>query len=823
MPRRPPSQIHQYTRLQELGAGAGGVVYRAYDTRLDRPVVLKLLHPNVVADDEQRRRVLEEARMASAIDHPNVASIFEVGEVDERPFIVMPYLAGRTLQEVLDEGRPPIRVVLSVGIQIADGLAAAHALGIIHRDLKPANVMLQENGLVKILDFGLARRVAPTPDLPGAPGGSPDVAGTRRFGTTAYMAPEQFVTLRSTPQSDLFSLGVVLYQMVTGMHPFASPGLTADQLAIVIQNRKPEPPRTLRPDLPEPIEAILLRLLEKQPANRYRHAIEVRDALRAAMRSLHLESGGVPGEASAVLPALAPDAPESARPRLFSAITNLFAPDRVEPAPSGSLAVLPFRGAGPASEATFSGLALADAVAARLARATTGVVRPPSALLSVTERAVSPMEAGRRLAAERVLTATIARTDEAVMLTWQLIDVSEGSVLDGGTLDAPAGDAVAAQEALTDALAATLDDWLNAPRPEPDAGAESETLPDDYLDARAVLTSYALRSHHHDDLDLARVRLEAIVAADPDFAPAHAGLGIAHLLAARDGVGGQEHLILAQEHLERALALDPTSIEARLNRSYALLWQGEKAQARREVQQLLHQAPANAEVQLGAALALTLDGLLEEALVRYQRVLALNPAAAPRVYNGRARLLLYQGRKDEAWREIERGLALAPTHYHLRTTCAHWLWRYGDPDEAIRLLEAVIEENPAPRLAHPTLAIAYVKAGRRDDAAALMSPEMLAAAKIDGEMAYRLATYYVARGSTNRATRWLRRAIYLGNENYTWFAVNSAWAPLADNETFRSILSDLRVTYERNAASWRSALAPLGVRPGAMPRSRAPR
>ena len=803
MPRHtPPSHIHQYDLHHELGAGASGVVYRATDTTLDRTVVLKLLRPEAAADDDQRRRVLEEARIASAIDHPNVATIYEVGEYDGRPFIAMPYFAGRTLQEVLDDGRPPLRVLLSVGIQIAEGLAAAHALGIVHRDLKPSNVMLTEAGVVKLLDFGLARRVQAAPDLPSVGGDGPAVPSTLHHGTTAFMAPEQFVTLRSTPRSDLFSLGVILYQMATGTHPFTMPSLTKDQLAIVIQNRTPEPPRRLRPDVPEAVEGVILKLLEKQPANRTAHATEVRDALRAVMRSLQMEFGVVPGEASAVLPALAPEKTGPDRPGLFSTIAGLFTSERSEPAPQGSVAVLPF--GVPEADGSASGLALADAVATRLARNPALVVRPPSALLSVTDRAVSPSEAGRRLSAERVLTGTLLRSLGDLVLTWQLVHVEAGAVEDGGTIAAPAQDAAAAQEALAAELMSRLDDRLGAAPPAPEAAAP---LPDDYLEARAILTGHALRSNHHDDLDTAQSKLEAVVEANPSFAAAHAGLGVTHLLASRDGAGGQDRLIAAQEHLERALALDPTNTEARLYRSYAVLWQGQKSEARRVVQALLRESPEDADVQIAAALGLMLDGLLDAALDHFQRVLAINPAAAPRAYNGRARLFLYQLRPKEARREIDRGLALAPAHYHLRTTLAFWHTRYGDLAEAVRMLEVLVAENPVPRLAYPTLAIAYVKAGRRDEAAALITDEMRSAAEIDGELAYRLATYYVTRGSKTRATKWLRRAIYLGNENYTWFSTNPAWASLEGDETYQSVLSDLRATYTRNVASWNRVMS----------------
>ena len=220
-------EIKHYELVRKLGAGGSGVVYLANDTQLMRPVVLKILRRASMPMEQMRTTVLREARMASAIEHPNVCAIYEVGEDADEAYIVMQYVPGQASIRSSRMGRPSLQLLLSVGIQIADGLSAAHQLGIFHRDLKPANVMLTDGGLVKILDFGLARRLPVEeaefdPSKP-APRPGPKMTYTARGGTIAYMAPEQFVTGQSSVQSDIWALGLILYEMVSGRHPFVRP------------------------------------------------------------------------------------------------------------------------------------------------------------------------------------------------------------------------------------------------------------------------------------------------------------------------------------------------------------------------------------------------------------------------------------------------------------------------------------------------------------------------------------------------------------------------------------------------------------------------
>ncbi|MCI0433471.1 MAG: serine/threonine-protein kinase [Gemmatimonadetes bacterium] len=267
------TRIGHYRIEERLGAGGMGVVYRAYDERLRRVVALKFLPPHLSAEETSNRRFFAEARAAASLDHPNICTIYEVGEVVEPgPFIAMAYYTGETLDHTLRRGRLGIPLAVDYAVQIATGLAAAHQRGIVHRDVKPGNVIITTDGIAKILDFGLAR--------------PPDAARTLSegiFGTIAYMSPERAFGHAADHRTDLWSLGVTLYEMVTGQRPFRRESEAATLYAIA--HEPPLDPVSLRPELPAALARLILRLLEKEPANRYADARSVIEDLESIASS----------------------------------------------------------------------------------------------------------------------------------------------------------------------------------------------------------------------------------------------------------------------------------------------------------------------------------------------------------------------------------------------------------------------------------------------------------------------------------------------------------------------------------------------------------
>jgi serine/threonine-protein kinase len=821
--------IAHYEILRRLGTGGSGVVYAANDTLLQRPVVLKMLHTGLLTAEQMRSTVLREARLASAIEHPNVCAIYEVGESGEEAYIAMQFVPGQPLDELIAAGPANLQLVLSVGIQIADGLQAAHALGIFHRDLKPQNVMLTDGGLVKILDFGLARRLTPEDARfdPATPALAKDksVASTftARGGTIRYMAPEQFVTGHSSMQSDVWALGVILYELASGRHPFARPDAEDSQAIRAIQFLEPEDLSATVQEISPELKSVIAACLEKNPGARTASAADVREGLKTIMKALRIETGIIPGDAVANLPVTGAEA-EKRTTGLLSMLAERFRESVGEQKAQNSLVVLPFANLGESEAAPLYGYALADAIAARLARIPSLVVRPSSTLMPLAGARpwaqMDPLAVGQKLLVKFVLAGNFVRSESGFDLNWQLLDVASQSVRTGGSIRVASLDLIAVQSEISNEVFATLQgmgaaEGIEASRTGQStdttrSAARDGSLPgpvsERYLQARALLSSFMVRTGSRADLDRAHALFTRVTEADSGFAAGWSGLGIAELQYARHGFGGQIHVMRARRAFEEALKLDPASSETNLYRIYMLLSRGEKESARHGIANLLAGAANDWNVHMVAGLALRGDGMYDEALGEFSRALKLNPANAAILYNHRARVYHYQNQIELAGDELEKGLALEPRHPLLRTSSGYQQMRLGNLDKAIETLEAVIADDASLRIAVPTLAICYVQAGARDRGAALLKDDTLAAAEADSEMAYRLATYFAVDGDSSEALHWLRRAIYLGNENYPWFQKNPAWNNLRTNSDFERTLEDLKKSFRKNQKTWKRLL-----------------
>jgi serine/threonine-protein kinase len=559
--------------------------------------------------------------------------------------------------------------------------------------------------------------------------------------------------------------------------------------------------------------------LEKNPSARTASAAEVREGLKTIMKALRIETGTIPGDAAANLPATGAEA-EKRTTGLLSMLAERFRESGGERAAQNSLVVLPFANLGATEVAPLYGYALADAIAARLARIPALVVRPSSALMPLRIAQMDPLAVGQKLLVSFVLAGSFLRSESGFDLNWQLLDVASQSVRSGGSIRVASLDLIAVQSEISNEVFAALQgvgpsDRSNNGRgglnTDGQRGSQRDgsllgPVSEKYLQARALLSSFMVRTGSRADLDRAHALFTSVAASDARFAAGWTGLGIAELQYARHGFGGQIHVMRARRAFDEALKLDPASTEADLYRIYMLLSRGEKESARHGVAGLLASAANDWNVHMVAGIALRGDGMYEEALSEFSRALKLNPASAAILYNHRARVYHYQNQIELAGDELEKGLALEPRHPLLRTSAGYQEMRLGNLEKAIEILEGVIHDDALLRIAVPTLAICYVQTGARERGAALLKDETLAAAEADSEMAYRLATYFAVDGDSSEALHWLRRAIYLGNENYPWFQKNPAWNNLRTNADFERILEDLKKSFRKNQKTWKRLL-----------------
>jgi len=705
------ADVGHYRIVRQIGAGGMGEVYLARDTALNRRVALKFLPPHLARDPELRARFTREAQAAAALDHPNIVTVHEVGEHDGRPFFAMQYVEGHTLRHVAREEPLTLGEIPDLVARIADGLSQAHAQGLIHRDIKSANIILDKHRRPRILDFGLA----------SVQGGEMLTQAGTTLGTAAYMSPEQAAGKNVDARSDLFSLGVVLYELVTGRLPFE--GENAAAILHRITTAEPEPPSRHKPDVPVDLEQIISRCLAKDPAERYQSATDLAADLRRAGRAM----------------AAAASKSETAPP---------------------SIAVLPFANMSADPENEYFADGLTEELLNVLAQNARLKVTGRTSSFAFKGKQEDLRGIGRKLGVATLLEGSVRKAGNRVRITAQLVNAEDGFHLWSKAYDRVLEDIFAIQDeiaaAVGEALHVTLLGGVSAGGPSTGgppttAGPEARRAPNPEVYDLVLRAKQSTRQMTGASLALARSLYRKALELDPDYAPAWSGMASA--LSRLGGYGYADHEASFQEArkcAKRALELGDSLATAHTTLGWIqLAYEHDFSGAGESFRKGVSLAPSNSQMVTGLATHAGAMGHYDEALPLATRAVELDPLD-PESHQYQGRILLWADRPATAEGAFRRALELSPGMAAVQTLLAYSLLAQGKSEEAL----AEAEKEASAGYRYCALARVHYILGRREE-----SDRAMAALVAEGEQwAMQIALAHAVREERDEAFRWLERA-----------------------------------------------------------------
>ncbi len=626
--------VSHYRILGKLGGGGMGEVYEAEDTRLTRRVALKFIPEEMAKDGKSLDRFMREARAASQLNHPGICTIHDIEDNGGHPFIVMEKLEGSSLKDLLRTRRMEVDEILDIGIQVTDALAASHAKGIIHRDIKPANIFVAQSGQTKILDFGLAKMMHDPKSSEAALEDSLTAMGVIP-GTAIYMAPEQARGEELDPRCDLFSLGVVLYEMATGKKPFATGNIITSLDAVL--NHKPVAPLELNPKLPPDLEGIIGRAMEKERGHRYPNAL----AMKGDLQSLRKESESGGSKSGRIRKAL----PYRIATNTFQAgtkwstyvlvgvclllFTVLIAVGAwwfkhrgaiAGGAAKNTIAVLPLQNINGDISVDFLRFALSDEIANTLTYTRSLDVRPSAITRRFTGNDVDPQKAGREVHVANVIAGHFLKQGNLLRITIEAIQVNGDRLLWQANVIAPADDLIGMQAQIAAQMRQGLLPALGAAGGFLDTG----TRPKNAEAYDLYLHSLALPHDPGPNKDAIAV-LEHVVQVDPNYAPAWEQLGLRCYFDADYSDGGEAMFQRSNQACERAVSLDPNRVVAASQLIANHVERGELSKAYQAAQELVKRRPDSAQAHFALSYVYRYAGMLEQAAGECDTAAALDP------------------------------------------------------------------------------------------------------------------------------------------------------------------------------------------------------
>jgi serine/threonine-protein kinase len=775
---QPGMHLGSYEIGDFIAAGGMGEVHRARHALLGREVAIKTL-VGAATDEAARRRLIREAKHASVLSHPNICTIYEVGDSDDGPFIVMQYVAGRTLGTIIRQGLPSIEVALGYAMQIADALDHAHAHGIVHRDLKSSNVVVTADERPIVLDFGLARRL---PTASASQSADPSVtAHDTVAGTLSHMAPEVLLGAQADVRSDVWSLGVLMYELVTGQLPFG--GRTPYETSSAILG---EAPRPIGSRVPLALRLVIERCLAKEPDRRYQQVGDIRSALDAIKRrhawpligqlliSVRRRTLIVIGGAVVLA--------------IFVAFAGIAAVRRFTNVPGGvsTLALLPLANATGDPDVTYYADGITEALTAQLGAASNARVISGASAARVATRTKSLREAGTQLGADALVQGAVRKAGDRVEVDVHLVDPATNRILWSDVFERDARDVLALEADIVHGLAGAVRLTLRADARDRLAVVRAVTPAayEEYLKGRFEWNSRTPKS-----LQAAIGHFTRAIELDPTYAPTHAALADCYnqLGTVMVGTGSpQQWRPRAAAEAIKALQLDPYSAEAHAALGYVHHYDWEWAAAEKEFRRAIELNPNYSLVRIWYANLLMSRSRMAEAVQQALVARDLDPFSL--IVNTNVGWVLdFAGRHEEAVRQLRQTLALDSGYLQARWRLADALIRVGRLSEATVEAEHLLAISGRPIATVALLADAYAKAGELDRSHALVR-EMVTRARTEYVPASSIASAFLAIGEADSAMAWLEKAFDERSNAIAYLVANPDNAPLHGNPRYEAML-----------------------------------